>query len=208
MSLERPVVPDPYDYLPPRPGFTLTSRDLVDGEPLPLLHVHDSAGGGNVSPHLAWSGFPAATRGFTVTCFDPDAPTACGYWHWVAVDLPASITELPRGAGASDGGLGGGFHVRNDFGTSAYGGAAPHAGTTRTATCSSCMRWTWSTSESTPASRRSPSASTWRSTPWPGLGSPPPGRTRPGALVPSQGPGALDIPPTGRCRRSAYDCPP
>jgi len=128
MSLARPVTPDPYDYLPPRPSFTLTSTDLVEGERMPMMHVHDSAGGQNVSPQLSWSGFPTGTKGFTVTCFDPDAPTACGYWHWVAVDLPSSVTELPRGAGASDGGLLGGFHVRNDFGTSNYGGAAPPPG--------------------------------------------------------------------------------
>ena len=128
MSIERPVVPDPYDFLPPRPTFELSSADLVDGTTKPMAHVHDSAGGGNASPHLAWSGFPAGTKGFTVTCFDPDAPTACGFWHWVAVDLPASVTELARGAGADDAALLGGFHVVNDFGDPAYGGAAPPRG--------------------------------------------------------------------------------
>jgi Raf kinase inhibitor-like YbhB/YbcL family protein len=128
MSIERPVVPDPYDFLPPRPSFALTSADLAEGSTKPMRHVHGSAGGDDLSPHLAWSGFPAATRGFTVTCFDPDAPTACGFWHWVAVDLPASVTALARGAGADDAALLGGFHVINDFGDPAYGGAAPPRG--------------------------------------------------------------------------------
>ncbi|MCU0282363.1 MAG: YbhB/YbcL family Raf kinase inhibitor-like protein [Candidatus Nanopelagicales bacterium] len=128
MSLRRAVVPDPYDFLPPRPWFSLRSDDLADGAVMPMRHVHGSAGGGDVSPHLAWSGFPDGTQGFTVTCFDPDAPTACGFWHWVAVDLPVGITELPSGAGADDGGLVGGFHVENDFGARAYGGAAPPQG--------------------------------------------------------------------------------
>jgi Raf kinase inhibitor-like YbhB/YbcL family protein len=128
MSLDRPVVPDPYDYLPPRPIFGLTSTDIEHGARKPLAHVHGSAGGQNVSPHLAWSGFPEQTRGFVVTCFDPDAPTACGFWHWVVVDLPATVTELPRGAGAGDASLPGGFHVTNDFLEAAYGGAAPPKG--------------------------------------------------------------------------------
>ncbi|MCU0300862.1 MAG: YbhB/YbcL family Raf kinase inhibitor-like protein [Candidatus Nanopelagicales bacterium] len=128
MSLERPVVPDPYDFLPPRPWFSLRSDDLTEGAAMPMRHVHGSAGGADVSPHLAWSGFPAGTEGFTITCFDPDAPTACGFWHWVAVDLPASVTELPGGAGADDRGLPGGFHLENDFGARGYGGAAPPQG--------------------------------------------------------------------------------
>ena len=128
MSLERPIVPDPYDYLAPRPWFEVTSTDLADGEVEPMVHVHGSAGGQNISPQLAWSGFPEQTRGFVVTCFDPDAPTACGFWHWVVVDLPASVSELARGAGAGDDSLPGGFHVANDFMEVAYGGAAPPQG--------------------------------------------------------------------------------
>jgi Raf kinase inhibitor-like YbhB/YbcL family protein len=128
MSLTRPIAVNPYDYLPTVPSFTLASTDVVDGEPTPMAHVHDSAGGDNLSPALSWSGFPALTQGFVVTCYDPDAPTASGFWHWVVVDLPHTVTSLDRGAGTSDGTLPGGFHVRTDFGSMAYGGCAPPAG--------------------------------------------------------------------------------
>ncbi len=125
MSLERAVAPDPYDILPPVPAFTLTSTDVTDGRPLDELYAHTSVGGKNLSPQLSWSGFPAETRGFVVTCFDPDAPTGSGFWHWVAVNLPASVTELDRGADPLPEGA---FTVRNDDGDTGYGGAAPPPG--------------------------------------------------------------------------------
>ena len=128
MSIERPIAPDPYDFLPPRPWFEVTSADLVDGEVMTMAHVHGSAGGQDNSPHLSWSGAPEATMGFAVTCLDPDAPTGCGYWHWSLTDLPASVDELARGAGASDSTLPGGFHASTDFGSAKYSGAAPPKG--------------------------------------------------------------------------------
>ncbi|MFN8148518.1 MAG: YbhB/YbcL family Raf kinase inhibitor-like protein [Candidatus Nanopelagicales bacterium] len=129
MSLDRKVAPDPYDYLPPVPEFDVTSDDVVGGSMTPLEHVHDSAGGANRSPHLRWSGEPEGTQSFVVTCFDPDAPTPSGFWHWVAVDIPADVHELATGAGGSDATLpGGAFHATTDFGTAAYGGCAPPQG--------------------------------------------------------------------------------
>ncbi|PBC78830.1 hypothetical protein BX265_3618 [Streptomyces sp. TLI_235] len=118
--------PLPYEFLPKVPAFELTSSDLTDGAVMPDAHVHAR---GNESPQLAWSGFPAETRGFAVTCYDPDAPTGSGWWHWLALDLPAGTTELARGAGASDASLpGAGFHARNDFPGHKYDGAAPPPG--------------------------------------------------------------------------------
>ncbi|HEX5540037.1 MAG TPA: YbhB/YbcL family Raf kinase inhibitor-like protein [Micromonospora sp.] len=127
MSLERPIAPDPYDLLPAVPSFTLTSEDVRDGEPMDLMFAHGSVGGENISPQLSWSGFPEATRSFVVTCLDPDAPTGSGFWHWSLVNLPVTVTELARGAGAASE-VAGGFCVRNDYGERNYGGSAPPAG--------------------------------------------------------------------------------
>ena len=110
----------------------MRSDDLEPGGQLPTPQWSDvfGADGEDRSPHLEWRDFPDETRSFVVTCYDPDAPTGSGFWHWAVVDLPASITSLSSGAGDE---IGSGipspaFQLRNDAGRLGFLGAAPPPG--------------------------------------------------------------------------------
>jgi Raf kinase inhibitor-like YbhB/YbcL family protein len=119
---------NPYADLPDLPSFDLRSDDVADGETLnkPQVSGVFGAGGEDVSPHLAWSGAPDGTQSYAVTVYDPDAPTASGFWHWAAFNIPADVNELTSGA---SGNLpGGAVELKNDGGTVGYIGAAPPPG--------------------------------------------------------------------------------
>jgi Raf kinase inhibitor-like YbhB/YbcL family protein len=109
---------------PPKSGESLkvTSTSFGDGAAIPLEHVFTGCGGKNDAPQLSWSGAPAGTKSFAITCFDPDAPTGSGYWHWLAFDIAADAMSLEAGAGN---------HCRsgfNDYGMTGYGGPCPPKG--------------------------------------------------------------------------------
>ncbi len=100
----------------------LISNSFRDGEKIPgefAFCVPAATGhvclGGNRNPHLAWRDVPAGTRSFAVICHDPDVPSRgddvnqegrsvpaslprVDFFHWVLVDLPAGVTEIPAGA--------------------------------------------------------------------------------------------------------------
>src|SRR3954464_9981589 len=124
---------DPFAGLPEVPSFTVTSTTLTDGGDTPdaqMSGLFGVPGGEDISPQLSWSGAPEGTKSYAVTVYDPDAPTGSGFWHWAVADIPATVTELPEGAG-DDTGSGlpeGAFQLPNDARAARYIGAAPPAG--------------------------------------------------------------------------------
>lgn len=124
---------DHFARQPQVPSFSLTSSDIAEGSALPQYMYSGSfgvPGGEDRSPQLAWSGAPEGTQGYAVTCYDPDAPTGSGFWHWAVFNIPAGVQELPAGAGDEKGsGLPeGAVQLRNDGGGVGFIGAAPPAG--------------------------------------------------------------------------------
>jgi Raf kinase inhibitor-like YbhB/YbcL family protein len=100
----------------------LTSTAFVDGGWIPsryafaridpAAHVALSE---NLNPQLAWSEPPVGTQSFAVICHDIDVPSVgddvnqpdreiaqslprVDFYHWVLIDLPASVRSLDEGA--------------------------------------------------------------------------------------------------------------
>jgi Raf kinase inhibitor-like YbhB/YbcL family protein len=103
-------------------AFRLTSSAFTGGDTIPRRYTCD---GEDVSPPLSWSGEPGGTgvapAAYALIMDDPDAG---GFVHWVAVDIPGGITELPQGVRGASAGVQG----RNDFGRTGYGGPCPPRG--------------------------------------------------------------------------------
>ena len=116
----------------PAGAFELGSPSIGAGGTIPAAQVYKGFGctGGNRSPALSWRGAPAGTRSYALTVYDPDAPTGSGWWHWVVVNIPATVHALPAGAGnpPRHAPPAGAREIRNDFGYRAYGGPCPPVG--------------------------------------------------------------------------------
>lgn len=99
----------------------LTSSSFADGQTIPGDYAfctpdpaHHVCLGSNKNPQLAWTDAPSATRSFVIICHDPDVPSQgddvnqegrtvpaalprVDFFHWVLVDLPATINSVKEG---------------------------------------------------------------------------------------------------------------
>lgn len=123
---------DPYAELATLRDFApleLTSPDFEPGGPLPLSAWSANRGGEDRTPALQWSGAPSGTRSIAISCFDPDAPTGSGFWHWAAYNLPASASSLASGLGDLAALPHGATVLPNESRSERFIGAAPPEGT-------------------------------------------------------------------------------
>ncbi len=106
-------------------SMQIRSDSFTDGSRIPARFAMGKPGedgpvafSDNDNPHLAWSGAPLGTKSFVLVCHDPDCPTVgddvnqedrwvprdlprCDFFHWVLVDIPASICEIAAGSHSS-----------------------------------------------------------------------------------------------------------
>ena len=105
--------------------FKVKSADLANNEIMSMTHAYRGYGceGENKSPELSWVNVPSNTKSFAIICHDPDAPRANGWYHWLVVNIPLSVSSVKQG-GKIDGAL----ETVTDFGSAGYGGACPPVG--------------------------------------------------------------------------------
>jgi Raf kinase inhibitor-like YbhB/YbcL family protein len=113
-------------------SLTLSSQDIAQGELMGKKQEFNGFGcnGEDMSPQLSWANAPKGTKSFSITAYDPDAPTGSGWWHWQLVNIPVEVTTLPANAGSSQQNLAplGSTHIQNDYGITGFGGACPPEG--------------------------------------------------------------------------------
>lgn len=104
----------------------LTSTSFTNGGKIPgefSFCIPDAAHhvclGKNINPNLDWSDAPAATKSFAIICHDPDVPSEgsdvnqegrtvpaalprVDFFHWVLIDLPATLNSIKEGEFCSD----------------------------------------------------------------------------------------------------------
>jgi len=109
-------------------SLTITSTAFAPEGAMASLYTCE---GEDVSPPLAWSGAPAATKSFALIVDDPDAPDPAApkmtWVHWVLYDIPPAaggLREAVRTSALPPGTREG----LNDWGRTGYGGPCPPIG--------------------------------------------------------------------------------
>ena len=102
--------------------LTVTSAEVKTNV---LIPNDNSNYGKNLSPQMSWTKGPASTKSYVVALEDSDAQArGAPITHWVAFNIPASVTSLPgglppQGSGAVPAGM---LFANNIRGQAAYMG--------------------------------------------------------------------------------------
>lgn len=123
LALQRPETQAPGEAA----AIQVSSPAFEPNAPIPMAHTGYGEG---VSPPLAWSTVPNA-RSYAIVMEDPDSRSSPGV-HWVAWNIPASVTRLPSGLPEQDrlvgAGLDGMMQGPVTYGSTGYDGPRPPVG--------------------------------------------------------------------------------
>lgn len=107
-------------------SLVLTSLAFLLHGSIPAKYTCDGA---DVSPPLAWSGLPPATKSLALIVDDPDAPDPAApkrtWVHWVLYNLPPSASGLTEAVHSLPPGT---LEGLNDWQRTGYGGPCPPIG--------------------------------------------------------------------------------
>lgn len=105
----------------PAGAMTISSQTFAPDGPMPRAGYHDRCGGQDISPQLAWTAAPRATKSLVLTMIDQDVKPS-KWSHWIIVDLPPRNGGLPQRTHAPHAPAAG---VVSDMGKDVYQGPCP-----------------------------------------------------------------------------------
>lgn len=121
-------------------GETKAATGIKQNKPPARININSTAFGANktipklftgdgkdISPQLQWTAGPAGTKSYALSVEDPDAPGGT-WWHWILINIPASVTQLSEAASRSKNLPAGSFEGKNDFEKLGYNGPMPPKG--------------------------------------------------------------------------------
>jgi Raf kinase inhibitor-like YbhB/YbcL family protein len=109
------------------PDFEIWSPVFKDNQAIPAHYTGEAE---DISPPLLWSGVPLEAKALAVLMDDPDAPQAEPFTHWIAYNLPPSLTGLSEAIrpGPDISLYPGALQGRNSWGEFGYKGPYPPKG--------------------------------------------------------------------------------
>ena len=127
MNLDRPIPPDPYDLLPPS---VLHGDQHGRDRRSAARRVVRAPQRGRQEPVAAavLVRFPRRDPRLRGDLLRPGRADGSGFWHWVVVNLPASVTELATGAASTRCRAAARSASATTTASQDYGGAAPPPG--------------------------------------------------------------------------------
>jgi Raf kinase inhibitor-like YbhB/YbcL family protein len=103
------------------------SGAFAGGQDIPDHHAADAD---DFSLPVDWSAGPEGTRSYVLLAEDPDVSEPKPFVHWLAYDIPATVTQLGEGLPPQPRLLDpeGALQGQNSFGATGYRGMKPPAG--------------------------------------------------------------------------------